>query len=95
MKMIRDANLKDTVITILTQHPPESDTQYQAREIAVAFGIRINVLWTIDNTFNRCNDIQVQDFKTFVDVTGGLFVQLQSQTPDQSTTDVSEGKNAF
>ncbi|KAF1755583.1 hypothetical protein GCK72_012033 [Caenorhabditis remanei] len=88
VKMIRDANLKDTVITILTQHPPESDMQYQAREIAVAFGIRINVLWTIDNTFNRCNDAQVQDFKTFVDVTGGLFVQLQSETPDQSTTDL-------
>ncbi|EFP03819.1 hypothetical protein CRE_28693 [Caenorhabditis remanei] len=88
VKMIRDANLKDTVITILTQHLPESDMQYQAREIAVAFGIRINVLWTIDNTFNNCDDSLVKDFKAFVDVTGGLFVQLQSETPDQLTIDL-------
>ncbi|CAL2031404.1 unnamed protein product [Caenorhabditis brenneri] len=86
--MIQKYNLKNTVITILTQHPPSDDKRYEAREIAVAFGIRINVLWTKDLTFNRCTDDQVQGFKTFVDVTGGLFVELQSELNDQTTIEL-------
>ncbi|EGT52337.1 hypothetical protein CAEBREN_00115 [Caenorhabditis brenneri] len=88
IKMIQSAKLKNTVITILTQHPPSDDKRYEAREIAVAFGIRINVLWTKDLTFNRCTDDQVQGFKTFVDVTGGLFVELQSELDDQTTIEL-------
>uniref|UniRef100_A0A1I7T098 EGF-like domain-containing protein n=1 Tax=Caenorhabditis tropicalis TaxID=1561998 RepID=A0A1I7T098_9PELO len=87
INMIQKANLRNTVITILTQHPPLGD-MYEAREIAVAFGIRINVLWIKDETFNRCTDQQINDFKTFVDITGGLFVQLQSELNDMSTIDL-------
>lgn len=89
--MIQKGGLKNTVITIVTQHPPLAEFHDEARQIAVAFGIRINVLWISDIVFNACSDEQISDFKTFVDITGGLFVQLQAENGDQNNINVSEG----
>ncbi|ULT92901.1 hypothetical protein L3Y34_002825 [Caenorhabditis briggsae] len=88
IQMIQQKNLKNTVITILTQHPPSNDRHDEAREIAVSFGIRVNVLWIKDDTFNRCTNEKIAQFKTFVDITGGLFVQLQSELNDSSTVNL-------
>ncbi|PIC31180.1 hypothetical protein B9Z55_011956 [Caenorhabditis nigoni] len=88
IQMIQQKNLKNTVITILTQHPPSNDKHDEAREIAVSFGIRVNVLWIKDDTFNRCTNENIAQFKTFVDITGGLFVQLQSELNDSSTVNL-------
>uniref|UniRef100_A0A8R1HGY3 EGF-like domain-containing protein n=1 Tax=Caenorhabditis japonica TaxID=281687 RepID=A0A8R1HGY3_CAEJA len=84
VNLIRNANLRSTVITIITEHPPEpSDSDLRAaREAALSFDVKINVLWINDPTYSRCKVEDVAAFKDFVGSTGGLFVQLQSEFND-------------
>ncbi|CAI2352144.1 unnamed protein product [Caenorhabditis sp. 36 PRJEB53466] len=85
VSLIRSASLRNTVISIVTQHPPSSDGFADARETALAFGVRVNVLWISDKTFMRCDPDEVTAFKSFVDITGGLFVQLRAKDGDVDT----------
>lgn len=85
VETIRNASLRNTAITIITQHPPTPDQLEEAQQTTVAFGIRVNVLWISDKTFNRCKNADIAAFKAFSELTGGLFVQLQSELDDAPT----------
>ncbi|CAI2352148.1 unnamed protein product [Caenorhabditis sp. 36 PRJEB53466] len=85
VSLIRSESLRNTVISIVTQHPPSFDGFADARETALAFGVRVNVLWISDKTFMRCEPDEVTAFKSFVDITGGLFVQLRAKDGDVDT----------
>ncbi|WKY00525.1 hypothetical protein Q1695_014957 [Nippostrongylus brasiliensis] len=53
---ITKLGLRDTAITVVTQFPAANDDEsYDALlELAIAFNIRINVVWISDETFVRC-----------------------------------------
>uniref|UniRef100_A0A1I7X799 VWFA domain-containing protein n=1 Tax=Heterorhabditis bacteriophora TaxID=37862 RepID=A0A1I7X799_HETBA len=73
-----DKELRETAITILTQHPPLKNDTYMKKleNIALSFQIRINVIWSHDDIFVRCekNDTQLNELRFLVKSTGGFFI---------------------
>ncbi|VDL70546.1 unnamed protein product [Nippostrongylus brasiliensis] len=97
---ITKLGLRDTAITVVTQFPAANDDEsYVALlELAIAFNIRINVVWISDETFVRCfflrstNPQVICDYymydnmKQLSSATGGYFVP-QKYGPVDSPTD--------
>ncbi|RCN30683.1 hypothetical protein ANCCAN_23547, partial [Ancylostoma caninum] len=94
-KYITSLNLRDTAVTVITQFPPQKDKRYRDKleELALAFNIRINVIWISDETFVRClhqnvNE-QYDELSQLTFTTGGMFVpQKYGRNDKASFTDV-------
>ncbi|KAL6728334.1 hypothetical protein Aduo_010115 [Ancylostoma duodenale] len=92
---ITSLNLRETAVTVITQFPPQKDDRYRDKlqELALAFNIRINVIWISDETFVRClhkNDNKRYDeLSRLAFTTGGMFVpQKYGRNDKASFTDV-------
>ncbi|CAB3405759.1 unnamed protein product [Caenorhabditis bovis] len=87
VKFIKKASLQNSAITIITQHPPNDDNFEEARSMVLAFGIKINVLWIPDDTFNPCTSPEVDHFRNFAENSGGIFAKLQTSDKEDSNTE--------
>ncbi|EYC00104.1 hypothetical protein Y032_0118g773 [Ancylostoma ceylanicum] len=98
---ITSLNLRETAVTIITQFPPQKDNFHRDKlqELALAFNIRINVIWISDETFVRClhnNDKneQYDELSHLASITGGMFVpQKYGHNDNASFTDVVIGSH--
>ncbi|CAI4230305.1 unnamed protein product [Auanema sp. JU1783] len=80
LKMIQKGGLEDTTINILTQHPPlpDDDGLNALVQAAIGFRIRINILFSDDQTFIRCTPDQINSLRQLSSRTGGIFTDVPS-----------------